>query len=54
MKKFRFEYEEINRGFIDVYAENEDDALDKAHMSDGDIFINKTYEGIGALIEDED
>ena len=51
MKKFMFEYDEICRGNIVVYAEDEDEALEKAHNLDGDIFINKSQSDIGALIE---
>lgn len=53
MKKFKFEYEELNRGYIVVYADNEDDALDKAHMGDGEIYIHKSQEDIGMLIDEE-
>jgi hypothetical protein len=54
MKKFMFEYDEICRGNIVVYAEDEDEALEKAHNLDGDIFINKSQSDIGALIEETD
>lgn len=54
MKKFMFEYEELCRGVIVVYAEDEDEALDKAHCGDGDIHIHKSQEEIGALIEETD
>lgn len=53
MRKFKFEYEELNRGYIEVYADNEDDALDKAHIGDGDITIYKSDEQIGMLIDEE-
>jgi hypothetical protein len=54
MKKFMFEYDEICRGNIVVYAEDEDEALEKAHNLDGDIYIHKSQEEIGALIEETD
>ena len=54
MKKYVFEYDEICRGTIVVYTENEDDALEMAHCGDGDIHIYKSQEDIGALIEETD
>ena len=54
MKEFDLEYDEVCRGTIVVYAENEDDALDKAHCGDGDVFIHKSQTDIGALIEVND
>lgn len=51
MKKFVYEYDEVCRGTIVVYADNEDDALEKAHCGDGDVFIHKSQEDIGMLIE---
>ena len=54
MKEFVFEYNEICRGTIIVYAENEEDALDKAHCGDGDVCIHNSQNGIGALIEVND
>ena len=41
MKKYVFEYDEICRGTIVVYAEDEDEALEKVHCCDGDIHIYK-------------
>lgn len=54
MKKFMFEYDEVCRGVVIVYAENEDEALDKAHSGEGEVFINKSQEEVGALIEVSD
>ena len=54
MKKYVFEYDEICRGTIVVYAEDEDEALEKVHCCDGDIHIYKSQEEIGALIEKTD
>lgn len=49
MPRFRFEYTETNIGFIEVEADNEDDARDLIEC--GDIFINKTETEVGELIE---
>lgn len=49
MARFRFEYTETNIGFIEVEADNEDDARDLIEC--GDIFINKTETEVGELIE---
>ena len=51
MKKYIFEYDEICRGTIVVYAEDEDEAMEKAQCLDGNVYINKSQEDIGALIE---
>jgi hypothetical protein len=51
MKRFVFEYDEVCRGTIEVFANDEDEAIDKAHMSDGDIYIRKSQSDIGMLIE---
>ena len=51
MKKFVFEFNEVTRGVMVVYAENEDEAIDKAHSYDGDYLINKSQEEVGALLE---
>lgn len=50
MKRFVFEYDEVCRGTIEVFANDEDEALEKAHL-DGTIYVNKSQEDIGALIE---
>ena len=52
MQKFKFEYKELKRGYIVIYADNEDEALDKAHMGDGEIIIHKSLEQIGMLIDE--
>lgn len=51
MKRFVFEYDEICRGTIEVFANDEDEALEKAQCLDGDVYIRKSQEDIGALIE---
>lgn len=53
MKTFRFAYTEKCVGFIDVVAENEDDARVIAESFSGDTFtyINDVDTEIGKLIE---
>lgn len=53
MKTFRFAYTETSVGFIDVVAENEDDARAIAESFDGDTntFIRDINTEIGKLIE---
>ena len=51
MKKFRFAYSETSVGFIEVYAENEDDASWKVSCGEGDVFIKSAYGDVGELIE---
>ena len=51
MKRFLFEYNEVCRGIIEVFACDEDEALEKAHCGGGNVYINKSQEDIGALIE---
>jgi hypothetical protein len=50
MKKFVFEYKEVCRGTIEVFAFDEDEAREKAECLDGNVYINKSQEDIGALI----
>ena len=51
MKRFVFEYDEVCRGTIEVFACDEDEALEKAQCLDGTIYVDKLQEDIGALIE---
>lgn len=51
MKRFVYEYDEVCRGTIEVFANDEDEALEKAHCGEGNVYINKSQEDIGALIE---
>lgn len=51
MKKFRFAYSETSVGFIEVYAENEDDARWKVSCGEGDVFIKSAFADVGGLIE---
>lgn len=51
MKRFLFEYDEVCRGTIEVFANDEDEALEKAQCLDGTIYVNKSQEDIGTLIE---
>jgi hypothetical protein len=52
MPKFRFEYEEISTGFIDIEADSEADAISLLENGEvGDTFINNSTNEIGDLIE---
>ena len=51
MKRFVFEYDEVCRGTIEVFANDKDEAMDKAYNLDGDIHIRKSQSDIGMLIE---
>jgi len=42
MKSYRFKYKEVNYGFIEVEAENKEEAYKKAQILEGDISINKS------------
>lgn len=46
-KTFRFEYQEYNRGYIEVEASSKDEALELAQCGDGTIHINKCDWAIG-------
>lgn len=50
-KTFRFEYQEYNRGYIEVEASSEDEALDLAQCGEGDIYIHKCDWVIGEQIK---
>lgn len=51
MKRFTFEYKENATGVIVVYADNEEDAREKAINLDGDIHINKSFSDIGSVLK---
>lgn len=51
MAKYRFAYFETNVGYIEVDADNSEEALEKANNLDGSIYINKSEESVGELIE---
>jgi hypothetical protein len=50
-KRYLFQFEEHNYGCIEVYAENEEEALDLAYSGDGTIHIHKGDAIVGELIE---
>lgn len=50
-KRYLFKFEEHNYGCIEVYAENEEVALDLAYSGDGTIHIHKGDAIVGELIE---
>jgi hypothetical protein len=50
-KTFRFEYQEYNRGYIEVEASNKDEALELAQCGDGTIHIHKCDWVIGEQIK---
>jgi hypothetical protein len=50
-KTYRFEYQEYNRGYIEVEASDEDEALDLAQCGDGTIHIHKCDWVIGEQIK---
>lgn len=50
MKQFTFEYQELAKGVIVVYADNEEDAKEKALNHDGEVYINKSFEDVGELL----
>lgn len=54
MTKFRIEYKEVSVGFIDVYADSLDEAMEKAEVGDGDAFISDSEIEVGSLIEEID
>lgn len=50
-KTFRFEYQEYNRGYIEVEASSEDEALDLAQCGEVTIHIHKCDWVIGEQIK---
>lgn len=50
-KRFRIEFKEVNYGFVDVWAETEDEAREKAESYEGDMFTNKSYLDLGDVSE---
>lgn len=51
MKTYLFKFEEHNFGVIEVYAENEEEALDLAWSGDGTIHVHDGDAHVGELIE---
>lgn len=51
MGVYRFKFKEISYGFIDVEADNIDEAMELAAEADGDIFINDRELEIGENID---
>ena len=51
MGTYRFAYFETNVGYIEVEADNAEEALEKANNLDGSVDINKSETSIGELIE---
>lgn len=54
MKQFTFEYQEVAKGVIVVYADNEEDAREQALNHDGEVYINKSVENVGELLITKD
>lgn len=50
-KMYLFQFEEHNYGYIEVYAENEEEALDMAESGEGTIHIHDGDTEIGELVE---
>lgn len=51
MKKYVFEVKEVSWGVAEVYAENEDEALDMVDSYEGDLHIHNSELTIGGLVE---
>jgi hypothetical protein len=51
MARFRFAYKEVNVGFVEIDAENEEDARDLLETEGCDPYINDFEIEIGELIE---
>lgn len=51
MARFRFAYKEVNIGFVEIDAENEEDARDLLETEGCDPYINDCEIEIGELIE---
>lgn len=50
-KRFRIDFKEVNYGFVEVWAETEDEAREKAECYEGDMFTNKSYLDLGDVSE---
>ena len=51
MPKYRIPVRNVEYGFIDVVADNLDEAEGKAYAFDGDYFVHKNYLNIDGEIE---
>lgn len=54
MAHFRFAYKEVNVGFVEIDAENEEDARDLLETEGCDPYINDCEIEIGEVIETYD
>ena len=50
-KRFRIEFKEVNYGFVDVWAESEDEAREKAECYEGNLETTKSYLDLGNVSE---
>ena len=53
MKRYMIEFEEVCRGVIEVFANDEDEAREIAEC-EGDKFINKSFIELGNIQSEED
>ena len=51
MPKYRIPVRNVEYGFIDVVADNLEDAEEKVYSFDGDYFVNKNFIDIDGEIE---
>ena len=51
MPKYRIPVRNVEYGFIDVIADNIEEAKDKVYCFDGDYFVNKNFVNIEGEIE---
>ena len=50
-KRFRIEFTEVSVGFVEVLAETEDEAREKAECYEGDMFTKNSSLDLGKCIE---
>lgn len=54
MKRFLINFKEVSYGVVEVFAENEDEAREKAESYEGDLMVNKSYLELSEVVLEED
>lgn len=54
MKRFLINFKEVSYGVVEVFAENEEQAREKAECYEGDLMVNQSELELGEVVLEED
>lgn len=54
MKRFLINFKEVSYGVVEVFAENEKEAREKAESYEGDLMVNDSYLELSEVVLEED